>query len=180
VFKIGEGVVATGAFQLPPGYDLDEGLTGMKIINYRGGVVRFRLPSRWLEEYDEEGGGRFHDPEVESGTLYLNVMTFQSEAPVSAEAARGMLQVRADNVGTEITSPDDGLEHLHYQAEEEDGEFVVWYWEVADTVPPHHARMAIFAFSVEADLADDEEVQEALSMLRQEIPRCEFSDRVGE
>ena len=30
----------------------------MKSIGYRGGVVRFRIPADWKEEYEEQGGGQ--------------------------------------------------------------------------------------------------------------------------
>ncbi|HMI53316.1 MAG TPA: hypothetical protein VK525_17510 [Candidatus Saccharimonadales bacterium] len=34
----------------------------LKTINYRGGVVRFRIPADWVEEYEEAGGGTFYKP----------------------------------------------------------------------------------------------------------------------
>ncbi len=30
-----------------------------KQINYRGGIVRFQIPSSWVEESEEDGGGIF-------------------------------------------------------------------------------------------------------------------------
>jgi len=52
----------------------------MKTIEYRGGVVSFRIPSKWKEEYEEKGGGTFYEPVQDSGTLRLNIITFK--APV--------------------------------------------------------------------------------------------------
>ena len=39
----------------------------LKTINYRGGVVRFRIPASWNEEYEEAGGGTFYAPGDDSG-----------------------------------------------------------------------------------------------------------------
>jgi hypothetical protein len=32
-----------------------------KTIVYRGGIVRFRIPAHWIEEYEHEGGGTFYE-----------------------------------------------------------------------------------------------------------------------
>jgi hypothetical protein len=50
----------------------------MKTIAYRGGVITFRVPSTWKEEYQPEGGGTFYDPRPGSGTLRLNFMTLKA------------------------------------------------------------------------------------------------------
>jgi hypothetical protein len=43
----------------------------LKTINYRGGVVRFRIPADWTEEYEDVGGGTFYKPGKNTGTLRL-------------------------------------------------------------------------------------------------------------
>ena len=43
--------------------------TPVKTINYRGGVVRFRVPADWQEEYEDAGGGTFYAPGDDTGTL---------------------------------------------------------------------------------------------------------------
>src|SRR5438128_2678745 len=47
----------------------------LKTINYRGGVLTFRIPSDWIEEYDDMKGGVFYAPGETSGTLRLSVLT---------------------------------------------------------------------------------------------------------
>ena len=32
----------------------------LKTIVYRGGIVRFKIPANWVEEYEEDGGGTFY------------------------------------------------------------------------------------------------------------------------
>src|SRR5262245_49372554 len=78
--------------------------TNLKVINYRGSVVRFRIPAGWNEEYEEDGGGTFYLPGDESGTLRLNVLTLegpekQRQLP---EAAAKILAPDAAKYQTEV------------------------------------------------------------------------------
>src|SRR3954471_16013798 len=50
----------------------------LKTITYRGGLVRFRIPADWQEEYEEAGGGTFYAPDDQSGALRLNVLTMEA------------------------------------------------------------------------------------------------------
>jgi hypothetical protein len=61
----------------------------MKPIVYRGGIITFRVPATWKEEYEAEGGGTFYDDRPDSGTLRLNVLTFK--APEGKPAVDGLL-----------------------------------------------------------------------------------------
>ena len=50
----------------------------MKVINYRGGLIKFRIPQKWIEEYEDAGGGTFYEDHPESGTLRVNVLTIEA------------------------------------------------------------------------------------------------------
>lgn len=50
-----------------------------KTINYRGGVVTMEIPAHWKEEYEPKGGGTFYEDRADSGTLRLNVLTFEDK-----------------------------------------------------------------------------------------------------
>jgi hypothetical protein len=182
VFEIADqGIRAIAEFQARQGQEADQDDEGMKTIEYRGGVVTFRVPAHWEEEYEDEGGGTFYDEEG-AGRLDLNVITFKSARPVDEDTPVDMLELRAEKVGGEVVSLPNGNACLHYRqdGEDEDGdEFVVWYWEVASTVPPDHARIARFAFSVNGDMAEDPQVEQTLEMLRDEIPATEFAEELG-
>ena len=64
----------------------------MKLINYRGGVVRFSLPIGWVEEYEPLGGGTFYEDRLDSGTLRLNVLEFESPDKSAEDMAQQALQ----------------------------------------------------------------------------------------
>jgi hypothetical protein len=182
VFEVtDEGIRAIAEFQAPSGVDPVDAADGMKTIRYRGGVVCFRLPSSWEEEYEEEGGGTFFDEDV-PGELRLNVLTFKSSHPVDDDSPVDVLEMRVEKVGGEVTKLPDGNAFIHYvnDGEDEGGDDVtVWYWEVANAVPPEHLRLAVFSYTVLADNAEDPEVVETLEMLRREIPRSTFAEELG-
>ena len=64
----------------------------MQTIVYRGGVVEFSLPVRWVGEYGDQGGGVFWDPDANGGTLRLDLLTFEKGGNLGASPARSMLE----------------------------------------------------------------------------------------
>jgi hypothetical protein len=80
VFEITDQCIrAIGDYQPAPEQAPMPDRDGMKTIRYRGGIVTFRIPAHWTEEYKEEGGGIFYDEDNDSGTLHLSVLTFASK-----------------------------------------------------------------------------------------------------
>jgi hypothetical protein len=154
----------------------------MKTVRYRGGVVSFRIPADWEEEYEEEGGGTFYEDEPDSGTLRLNVITMQSPDPVDADTAEALVGLRVEETGGAAERLPNGNAVLRYrQRTEDEGEPVaVWFWEVAAAVPPDHARYAVFSYTVPAYRAEEAEVVAQVGMLDRELSRCTFAAEVGE
>src|SRR5438552_168389 len=62
-----------------------------KTISYRGGIVTFRIPSHWREEYEPNGGGTFYDDNPDSATLRLNVITAKAPMPITTQSAPDIL-----------------------------------------------------------------------------------------
>jgi hypothetical protein len=54
----------------------------MKTISYRGGVVTFRIPESWNEEYSDTDGGTFYEDKPDSGTLRLKLITAESPSEI--------------------------------------------------------------------------------------------------
>jgi len=178
VFRLSDdGVEAIGRFEAPP----DENDDGMKTIVYRGGIVRFRIPEHWEEEYEEEGGGTFYD-EDEPGTLRLNVITFEAEENVGA-SADAILGRRAKEYGVPVERLDGGDARIRYRQgpdPDADDATTTWFWEVLNVLPPRHGRIALFSFSVEAEHADDADTAETVAMLDRELAKCVFAQELGE
>ncbi len=62
-----------------------------KEIAYRGGIVRFSVPSEWAEEYEPQGGAAFYAKRANSGTLRLNVITLKAPNAVTGRTAQEVL-----------------------------------------------------------------------------------------
>jgi hypothetical protein len=188
-----EGIQAIGRFEAGPpedhagcgddcAHECHDECAEMKTVRYRGGVVSFRIPADWEEEYEEEGGGTFYEDEPDSGTLRLNVLTMQSPDPVDADTAASLVELRVEETSGKAERLPNGNAVLRYQqrTEDEDGPVAVWFWEVAAAVPTDHARYAVFSYTVPAYRAEEAEVAAQVAMLDRELSRCTFAAEVGE
>ena len=88
----------------------------LKTIVYRGGVVRFRIPADWQEEYGPAGGGTFYAPGDDTGTLRLNVTTFGAPPGriLSAHDAEGFLAPFAGKYGVPVQTLRPGVAMIRY------------------------------------------------------------------
>jgi hypothetical protein len=193
VFELTDsGNRAIGEFQKPPREEGDEDEEpevdedGMKTIRYRGGVVTFRIPAHWEEEYEEEGGGTFYDEDADTGTLRLNTILAKSSSPVTTHTAREMAERRATEESGTVTDLGGGnwmaeYTNTHDETEDEDA-LTIRYWEITNPVPPNHLRVALFSYTVRTELIEEEdaEVAEELDMLAQEVRASQFAPEVGE
>jgi|GEM_PF-541449 len=189
VFELTDtGLRAIGEFQKPPQDDENEepevDEDGMKTIHYRGGVVNFRIPAHWVEEYEDEGGGTFYDEDLDTGTFRLSVILLKSQEPVTIHSARKVADMRVAKESGTLTELREGnclVEYVH-EVEEDREPLTIRYWEIANPVPPNHIRVALFSYTVRTELIEDEdgEVADELAMLAEEVRACTFASVVGE
>ncbi len=188
VFELTDsGLRAIGEFQKPERTEEDEdepaeSADGMKTIRYRGGVVTFRIPAHWEEEYEDEGGGTFYDEDLDAGTFRLSTILAKSKSPVTTHTARERAEQRAAKESGTATDLGGGNWMVEYVHEvEEDGEpLTVRYWEITNPVPPNHVRIALFSYSVRTELLDDGDVIDEIETLAREVRACTFAAEVGE
>ena len=155
-------------------------LQSWKTVEYQGGLVTFRLPSDWVEEYEADGGGIFYSEKPDTGTLRLNVMTLRSPSPIDARATEELLLPRAQSRGLSVRPLPGGNAAISYsEAAEEDGvALAIHYWEVANAVPPFHARLAVFSFTTLT--SEKHDCSEDLEWLDLEISASSFASDLGE
>lgn len=174
-----QGVRAMGAFQ--KSQQPEEPRGDFKTIRYRGGIVTFRIPSHWVEEYEEEGGGTFFDDVDEGGTLRLSVITFATKKPVTSTTGRDLLEKTDEPQKSAVIDLGGGNFLITYvQETEEEGEaLTLYYWQIANPVPPKHMRMALFSYTVLTEMRDEERVVAERTILDAEIRRSTFAAEVG-
>ena len=181
VFEISDQCIrAIGDYQSAPEQAPMPDQDGMKTIRYRGGIVTFRIPAHWTEEYEEEGGGIFYNEDNDSGTLRLNVLTFASKTPVTTRTAMSLLEARRQEYQGTLTDLGNGNALLRYTdvAQEEGESLTSHYWQIANVVPPNHFRLAIFSYTKPTKLADD--MAADLAMMDEELRVCRFAEELGE
>jgi hypothetical protein len=182
VFEITDQCIrAIGDYQPAPERTPMPDPDGMKTIRYRGGIVTFRIPAHWTEEYEEEGGGIFYDEDNDSGTLRLNVLTFASKTPVTTRTAMSLLEARRQEDEGTLIDLGNGNALLRYtDVAQEEGEFLtIHYWQIANVVPPNHFRLAIFSYTKPTELADDDMATD-VAMMEEELRVCRFAEELGE
>jgi hypothetical protein len=160
--------------------------SGMKTIVYRGGVVTFRVPAHWREESSDMDGGVFYEDRADSGTLRLKVITVATPKELEAGSAIDILRVaqnglKRSNVEGTIMAREDGNALFRYEdsASEQGRALTIFYWMIANPVPPHHARVVTFSYTVLAEHRNEPELQRGLAMLEAEIEAARFSPELG-
>ena len=158
----------------------------MKLIVYRGGVVSFQIPADWREEYSDTEGGMFYGDRPDSGTLRLTVITIKSPKELHPGAAKDLFEVvlRGQQELSFKSSPRDRMDGnavLKYQeaARERGKSLIIFYWVIANPLPPHHARIITFSYTILAEQQDLKSVQRDLEMLESEIELAMFSPEIG-
>ena len=147
-----------------------------KTISYRGGIVTFRIPANWCDEYEPQGGGTFYDDTPDSGTLRLNVITAKAPMPITSESAPDILAglVRASG-DPESLANNCALIRYEQRTEEQGHPLLVTFWSVAQPLPPNHARVATFSYTTRAHQRNDLSFQAELEMLDREIRAATFA-----
>ncbi len=152
----------------------------MKDIVYRGGVVVFRLPVDWFEEYEPSGGGTFYENRPDSGTLRLHVFEFEGSSETTAEEMIAHTRPPIVPSGTSEVIQD-GLVLQHYiKHAEENGEALHLYrWEVHIPVQPRTRRVACFTHTIVAGQEKRKRIAHELEMIDRSVREAFFGRDLG-
>ena len=153
----------------------------MKSIAYRGGLVTFRIPRHWAEEYDEDGGGTFFEDGPDSGTLRLNVLSFTGPVGSPSKSPLAVLQITsraASGIACELPN---GYALLTGVRSATDGSTPtqIYYWHIAQHLPPSHYRIALFTYTVEAGRELEPSIVRQLEILNAAIPAAVLAPMLG-
>ncbi len=154
----------------------------MKEIKYRGGIVRFSVPSHWLEEYERDGGGTFYENAPNTGTFRVNVVTAKSPTVIGRDSAFQLLQslksvkperIRRLSSGNAIAT---SVQHSSEQGQT----ITLFWWHVANPVPPLHMRTVNFSFTVHSSQEDTARTKREIEMLAKSIENAVFRQSLGQ
>jgi len=153
----------------------------LKTISYRGGVVTFRIPAHWAEEYEPDGGGTFYDDAPQSATFRLKIITVETPSPLSAGSAPDVLSSLRQAAEAPIEPLPSGCALIRYTQSTIDRghRLLITYWSLAHVLPPLHARIATFSYTLLEKQRDDARFQHELELLDREVRASIFSPELG-
>jgi hypothetical protein len=153
----------------------------LKTISYRGGIVTFRIPAHWTEEYEPEGGGTFYDDAPDSGTFRLQIIALESPSVLTAESAPDVLSTLQQATTTPVERLPNNCALIRYsQSSVDQGHrLLIIYWSVAHVLPPRHARIANFSYTLLERQRDNARFQQELELLDREVRASVFSPELG-
>jgi len=152
-----------------------------KTILYRGGIVKFRIPKHWIEEYDPNGGGTFYEKGDDTGTLRLNVLTVNPPPNASSNIA---LQAINKLKGLEIGSIEE-LPNGRYLGKEKKNSFeegqpiILYWWYISKTIEEKHVRIALFSYTILSGQENNAKTIEEIQFIDHSIRDIKFYPKLG-
>lgn len=156
-------------------------LSKTKTIKYRGGIVNFDIPSDWVEEYEQDGGGTFYEDIPTSGTFRINVLTMKSPTPVKkTEVSKVLSSIGSNN--SEIISLPNGNAYKFYLERSVDAEekITIYYWILAQIIEPEHARIANFSYTILSNQEESSTIKNELQFLTDQIENAVFYPKLAD
>ena len=154
----------------------------LKEISFNGGVIKFKIPSSWKEEYGKNGKGAFYEDAPDTGTLRLQVITMQ--APPDVEGDLLVLALSSlpgvDRQDVEILGNGNALAHSVQRSDEDGEEYTLYWWHLANHVPPDIVRMANYSYAILTSKENDSKTREEIELLERQIKQAVFQPGPGE
>ena len=150
--------------------------TIMKPVVYRGGIVSFSIPQSWREEYASDGGGTFYEEKSDTGTLRLNVLSFEKKEPMPLDAATKEIFAGSDH---EILPSGFPLRRYLKKAEERGTSLHLHRWEVLVPVLPSRWRLVCFTHTVLAAQEENSATKAELQFVDDMVRRADYSTTPG-
>jgi hypothetical protein len=152
-----------------------------KEIVYRGGIVRFKIPKHWIEEYEPAGGAAFFEDHPDTSILRLQVVGFQSKEPVTVASAIDSVTIAGDPGFSDVViTPEGNAIAKKLKRTTDDGEEItIYFWVVGNPTAPRSLRIAHFSFTVLTSLENAPQTLRDLAFLNDSIEHAEFHPDEG-
>ncbi len=153
-----------------------------KEVVYRGGLIRFSVPKHWIQKYEPDGGGIFYDDKPNAGTLRLSVITTKAPRKIDNKSTRAALESFPDVKPADIKDLRNGnaVTTIVERATEAGTPITLYWWYVANAVPPQHVRIAAFSYTVATANERAPQTRAELKFLDEAIQNVRFHPKLGE
>lgn len=140
----------------------------MKLIKYNGGIVSFKLPEDWKEEYYDDGDAAFYKEDSDSGTLRLSVQSTESKEEyvesVELSSASGIYVEDGFPLKEEVKLTNDGGDDI-----------LVYSWQIIVPVDIKGRIIVLFSYTISASQEGDPEINMELNFIRNMILKASYS-----
>jgi hypothetical protein len=136
-------------------------MSSMKVINFRGGRGRFRVPESWIEEREDEATDVFYQMGFDTGVFRVAVFNCGARGNGELPTAYEVVQSRAAKLDGNATALPNGNGLLSYASEmvEQGKEIVQYFWDLAHVILPDRCRVAMFCYTVLKSQVEDPAIQ---------------------
>jgi hypothetical protein len=143
----------------------------LKTINYRGGLVTFRIPTHWVEEYEPDGGGTFYENVPNTGTLRLSVITLKAPPSKTGNLATNALAGMSDVDPSKIRLLKTNLALAQYikHSSENGQNITLYWWHLASEGEAGVVRVANYSYTILTKQENDKNILQELSVVQHEI-----------
>jgi hypothetical protein len=133
--------------------------------------LSFLIPHEWVEIFDTDHYLYYH-PETESGWLRVTLISVRTGDEAPAECLKKIFGSK-ENVDVEHQTGN--LVSVSDKESEEDGNRIhLYYWMVANVVPPDLVREAVFSYAVLLDRVHEEGTKEMVRLVGELVSRADF------
>jgi hypothetical protein len=140
-------------------------------VSIFGDKLRLLIPHEWVEGEDENNTYLYRAPNTDSGWLRVSLITVNTAEP----AMERLRAIFGDSTTTTTDSKTGNLVELTEKDSLEDGTSIhIYYWKVANAVPPNVVREAIFSYTVLAAQMQDSETQRTVRLLSELVSQAVF------
>ena len=150
-------------------------MNSTKEIDYRG-ILKFNIPSNWIEEYDDEHGGTFYEDSPLSGTLRLKLMTLNTPKDSFFKDASSILDDIVTKGPESILLPNhNALKMFVEQTVDSGHEITIHYWSLVQFLQPSRVRLSNFSYTVLTNRLGIESVRKEIDFITKEVENAEYS-----
>ena len=141
-------------------------------VSIFGNKLSFLIPHEWVERLDDDHY-IYQEPETDSGWLRVSLLTVTTVAGEVPAQRLKQLYSGKENVTVEGETGN-VVCTCEKDSEESEKHIHLYYWNVANVVPPDLVREAVFSYTILRDRMDDEETKQAVRTIGQLVSQAEF------
>lgn len=138
------------------------------------GKLSFLIPHDWEERTEQESHDHYaySAPGAHSGWLRVSLVTAEAQGETPAEMIKRIFCARE---GASQDGQTGNWVWAYEKDTQEDGvEIHIYYWMVANLVPPNLVREAVFSLTVLSDRVRDDATTTMVGILTQTVTRADF------